>query len=313
MADETIDLSKKVKLENGKEVSLGDLLKAYSKADEAGATEAKLKKLRENISKAYTPGGVDDERKQAFKDAMLDSGFTEEQVDQALNPPKPKPVGKKPKKEEESEEEGITEEELDEIMAGLEENTPTVGGKAQKALEEQIKALRNDLVNKTRGDLQKSLNGKIAGFMGENKMVKTVRDRAGKGEKGKEKEAKERVEKWEKFVQNQLDRAVKEVVQLRVERGEEFSEGMFDQAIAQVGKGLVEVLQTGIDAHEPLGRAPETVSGFDTILKKEPAKAPEASAKVSEGELNRDLRDWLTDSLSRDAAELAAEESPSVV
>lgn len=291
------DLSKKIKLSNGSTTTFGDLLKQAERAKAANDLETKLNDLTRNLKEAYAPGKQMAEQQAAWKKAMLAAGYSESEVDALLTPPKGKKKEATP----------LTDDEIDELLNNAEAETDDDDTEV-KRLQKQIEELRAGMVNTRQADLQKALTNRIEQFVGGHKLLKGVVSRLEKDEKTKAK-----AENVGMFVRQQLDRAVKEAVHLRVERGEPFNEAMFEQEIKRVGPGLIDVFQSVIDAHEPMPRVSETVSGFDAVLKKEPMKQPTADPKVSAGELDNSLRDWLTDSLSREAADLEVEEKSTLV
>jgi hypothetical protein len=290
--DKPIDLGTKVKLDDGSEVTVQELMKAREQLASATTRNRLLEKDVSHMNVLLKEEASPQERATALRHVLEQRGYTEEQIDQYLDitglgegEPASKPAGQ------DSSVGGETEVLLEEIQ--------TLRKEQERAKSEQkktrVKMLRRALDEALDGTLDK--NEKVGVLLGR---VKELRS-----DPGDPKSVNKVLGEARKALRGLLERQTMEQLQLRRAKGEgEFDEEWFGEEAERAVDPVLGVYQSVIGDLSRLGRSPETAAGgASELLSRKPVPPPKWDDKKSVGEVEADIQRWTEDTLMRAAAE----------
>lgn len=108
-------------------------------------------------------------------------------------------------------------------------------------------------------------------------------------------------------IQDQIRKTTLErLYQRRDKSGGEFNEDWIQEEAAQAAADVAKSYSTVIGDLGQLGRAPETVSEMDAITAKPPVAPPDFKKGMDRGDVDKSVREFNTDALTRLAAEVSA-------
>ena len=108
-------------------------------------------------------------------------------------------------------------------------------------------------------------------------------------------------------IQDQIRKTTLErLYQRRDKSGGEFNEDWIQEEAAQAASDVAKSYSTVIGDLGQLGRAPETVSEMDAITAKPPVAPPDFKKGMDRGDVDKSVREFNTDALTRLAAEVSA-------
>lgn len=108
-------------------------------------------------------------------------------------------------------------------------------------------------------------------------------------------------------IQEQVRKATLERLYTRRDKaGGEFNEDWIAEESAKAAQDVAKSYSTVIGDLGQLGRAPETVSEVDSITSKPPVPPPDFKKGMDRGDVDKSIREFNTDALTRLAAEVSA-------
>lgn len=257
----TIDFSQKVRLQDGAEVSISDLVAAKQRADE-------LENYRNLARRLVTNDGtIDEEYEQAARFLMSDAGYSDEQIEAWMeyqrsaaqsygdegvevdeeDSPVNQGSGKKPSYEDlqaRIEEQGRM---IEQIMQTNEQSTSEMQEARAQMLRRQLDEALQEASN---SDSVRTFAEKLAELDGEK-------------------------ENRLKFMQDEIRKHTLDAIRNKRKNGGRFDPSWFETESKKAAEEVVNKLRTVIGDPDKLRRAPETDAGQDWLVPRGPVKEPE--------------------------------------
>jgi hypothetical protein len=281
-----LDLTTKVKLEDGTEVSVGDLMKSHTEVADVTRQRDEYQSKMNNVMSLFKEDTPMEQRQQATRAILADAGYGAEEIDAYMDV-----VGLNPN------EMGGGD---DAAGAGGDEGS---GGDDQRTqqLEAQLSMLQRQQHQQRVRQLETTLNHELDKTVDSNKDLKVLFDktlRLQSSDASDEDRAKA-VANAKDAVKRQLKREALEQLNIRRSRAGMFEDAWMAEEVDKAVKPVLDLYQSVIGDINQLGRTPETVAGGATgrgVLDQKPLPRPEFKA----GEDNRSkLTAWATDQLTR--------------
>lgn len=278
--DDGIDMETELELEDGTVIKVGDLLAQANQAREMQERVESLQRFRENATKLMRGESPD---AQAAYEVLRGAGFSEDEARQYAQ------------EYVDGEEGGNQEADVDEdtqIEQMLRKTTKAAEDRADAAMREA----REIRLRYLRDAMEKNVVSAIDGNPEIVKMLETLDKTRGRDHAAGAYRA----------LQEQVREAtLKNLYSRRDSAGGVFNEDWVTDEAAKAAKAVAGNYRTVIGDIEGLGRSPETDGELEFLKSKPEVKAPEYQKGMDRGAVDKNIRDFNVDALSR----LAANES----
>jgi hypothetical protein len=278
--DDGIDMDTELELEDGTVIKVGDLLAQANQAREMQDQVQALQRFRENATKLMRGDAAD---AQAAYEVLRGAGFSDEEARQYAQ------------EYVDGEDGGDQEADVDEdtqIEQMLRKTTKAAEDRAEAAMREA----REIRLRYLRDAMEKNVVSAIDGNPEIVKMLETLDKTRGR----------EHAMGAYRALQEQVREAtLKNLYARRDSAGGAFNEDWVTDEAAKAAKAVAGNYRTVIGDIEGLGRSPETDGELEFLKSKPEVKPPEFQKGMDRGMVDKNVRDFNVDALSR----LAADES----
>lgn len=278
--DDGIDMETELELEDGTVIKVGELLAQANRAKEMEQQVQGLQKFRENATKLMRGESPD---VQAAYEVLRGAGFSDEEARQYAQEYVDEEGG--------DQEADVSEEAKIEQM--LKKTTRAAEERAEAALK-QTNELRLRLLKE---QMDKNVVSAIDGNPEIVKMLETL-DKT----RGREHAAGA----WRALQEQVREATLRNLYSRRDAEGGRFSEDWVADEAAKAAKAVAGNYRTVIGDIDGLGRSPETEGELEFLKSKPEVKPPEFQKGMDRGAVDKSVREFNVDALSRMAADAAA-------
>jgi hypothetical protein len=283
MADENndaLDMDTELELEDGSVVKLGDLMQQAQQARQLESRVQDLTRFQQNATKLMRGESPD---VQAAYEVLRGAGFSDEEARQYAQEYVEGESG-----EQEAE---VGEDEQIERM--LKQSTRAAEERAEAALRET----RDMRLRMLKTEMDKNVVSAIDGNPEIVKMLETL-DKT----RGREHAAGA----WRALQEQVREATLKNLYSRRDAEGGRFSEDWVADEAAKAAKAIAGNYRTVIGDIDGLGRSPETEGELEFLKSKPEVKPPEFQKGMDRGAVDKNVREFNVDALSRLAADAAS-------
>jgi hypothetical protein len=283
MADENndaLDMDTELELEDGSVVKLGDLMQQAQQARQLESRVQDLTRFQQNATKLMRGESPD---VQAAYEVLRGAGFSDDEARQYAQEYVDGESG-----EQEAE---VGEDEQIERM--LKQSTRAAEERAEAALRET----RDMRLRMLKTEMDKNVVSAIDGNPEIVKMLETL-DKT----RGREHAAGA----WRALQEQVREATLKNLYSRRDAEGGRFSEDWVADEAAKAAKAIAGNYRTVIGDIDGLGRSPETEGELEFLKSKPEVKAPEFQKGMDRGVVDKNVREFNVDALSRLAADAAS-------
>jgi hypothetical protein len=283
MADENndaLDMDTELELEDGSVVKLGELMQQAQQARQLESRVQDLTRFQQNATKLMRGESPD---VQAAYEVLRGAGFSDEEARQYAQEYVEGESG-----EQEAE---VGEDEQIERM--LKQSTRAAEERAEAALRET----RDMRLRMLKTEMDKNVVSAIDGNPEIVKMLETL-DKT----RGREHAAGA----WRALQEQVREATLKNLYSRRDAEGGRFSEDWVADEAAKAAKAIAGNYRTVIGDIDGLGRSPETEGELEFLKSKPEVKAPEFQKGMDRGVVDKNVREFNVDALSRLAADAAS-------
>jgi hypothetical protein len=283
MADENndaLDMDTELELEDGSVVKLGDLMQQAQQARQLESRVQDLTRFQQNATKLMRGESPD---VQAAYEVLRGAGFSDDEARQYAQEYVDGESG-----EQEAE---VGEDEQIERM--LKQSTRAAEERAEAALRET----RDMRLRMLKTEMDKNVVSAIDGNPEIVKMLETL-DKT----RGREHAAGA----WRALQEQVREATLKNLYSRRDAEGGRFSEDWVADEAAKAAKAIAGNYRTVIGDIDGLGRSPETEGELEFLKSKPEVKPPEFQKGMDRGAVDKNIRDFNVDALTRLSAETAA-------
>lgn len=278
--DDGIDMETELELEDGTVIKVGDLLAQANRAKEMEQQVQGLQRFRENATKLMRGESPD---VQAAYEVLRGAGFSDEEARQYAQEYVDEDGG--------DQEADVSEEAQFEQM--VKKSTRAAEERAEAAMR-QTNELRLRLLKE---QMDKNVVSAIDGNPEIVKMLETL-DKT----RGREHAAGA----WRALQEQVREATLRNLYSRRDAEGGRFNEDWVADEAAKAAKAVAGNYRTVIGDIDGLGRSPETESELEFLKSKPEVKAPEFQKGMDRGAVDKSVREFNVDALTRLAADTAA-------
>lgn len=278
--DDGIDMETELELEDGTVIKVGDLLAQANRAKEMEQQVQGLQRFRENATKLMRGESPD---VQAAYEVLRGAGFSEDEARQYAQEYVAEDGG--------DQEADVSEEAQFEQM--VKKSTRAAEERAEAAMR-QTNELRLRLLKE---QMDKNVVSAIDGNPEIVKMLETL-DKT----RGREHAAGA----WRALQEQVREATLRNLYSRRDAEGGRFSEDWVSDEAAKAAKAVAGNYRTVIGDIDGLGRSPETEGELEFLKSKPEVKPPEFQKGMDRGAVDKSVRDFNVDALTRLAADTAA-------
>ena len=279
--DDGIDMETELELEDGSVIKVGDLIEQANRAKEMEQQVQGLQRFRENATKLMRGESPD---VQAAYEVLRGAGFSDEEARQYAQEYVDGDDGG-------DQEADVSEEAQIEQM--LKKTTRAAEERAEAALR-QTNELRLRLLKE---QMDKNVVSAIDGNPEIVKMLETL-DKT----RGREHAAGA----WRALQEQVREATLRNLYSRRDAEGGRFSEDWVADEAAKAAKAVAGNYRTVIGDIDGLGRSPETEGELEFLKSKPEVKPPEFQKGMDRGAVDKSVREFNVDALSRFAADVSA-------
>jgi hypothetical protein len=279
--DDGIDMETELELEDGSVIKVGDLIEQANRAKEMEQQVQGLQRFRENATKLMRGESPD---VQAAYEVLRGAGFSDEEARQYAQ------------EYVEGDEGGDQEADVSEeaqIEQMLKKTTRAAEERAEAALR-QTNELRLRLLKE---QMDKNVVSAIDGNPEIVKMLETLDKTRGRDHAAGA---------WRALQEQVRETTLRNLYSRRDAEGGRFSEDWVADEAAKAAKAVAGNYRTVIGDIDGLGRSPETEGELEFLKSKPEVKPPEFQKGMDRGAVDKSVRDFNVDALSRLAADVSA-------
>jgi len=279
--DDGIDMDTELELEDGTVIKVGDLLAQANQAREMQDQVESLQKFRENATRLMRGETPD---VQAAYEVLRGAGFSDDEARQYAQ------------EYVEGEEDGDQEADVDEETQ-IEQMLRKTTREAEMRADAAQREAREVRLRYLRDAMEKNVVFAIDGNPEIVKMLETLDKTRGR----------EHAAGAYRALQEQVREAtLKNLYARRDASGGTFNEDWVGDEAAKAAKSIAGNYRTVIGDIDGLGRSPETEGELEFLKTKPEVKAPEFQKGMDRGAVDKSVRDFNVDALSRLAADMSA-------
>jgi hypothetical protein len=285
MADENndaLDMDTELELEDGSVVKLGELMQQAQQARQLESRVQDLTRFQQNATKLMRGESPD---AQAAYEVLRGAGFSDEEAQQYAQEYVDGEQSGGGREQDMSDDE--------QIERMLKQSTRAAEERAESALRET----REMRLRMLKSEMDKNVVSAIDGNPEIVKMLETL-DKT----RGREHAAGA----WRALQEQVREATLKNLYSRRDAEGGRFSEDWVADEAAKAAKSIAGNYRTVIGDIDGLGRSPETEGELEFLKSKPEVKPPEFQKGMDRGVVDKNVRDFNVDALSRLAADAAA-------
>jgi hypothetical protein len=285
MADENndaLDMDTELELEDGSVVKLGELMQQAQQARQLESRVQDLTRFQQNATKLMRGESPD---AQAAYEVLRGAGFSDEEAQQYAQEYVDGEQSGGGREQDMSDDE--------QIERMLKQSTRAAEERAESALRET----REMRLRMLKSEMDKNVVSAIDGNPEIVKMLETL-DKT----RGREHAAGA----WRALQEQVREATLKNLYSRRDAEGGRFSEDWVADEAAKAAKSIAGNYRTVIGDIDGLGRSPETEGELEFLKSKPEVKPPEFQKGMDRGMVDKNVRDFNVDALSRLAADAAA-------
>jgi hypothetical protein len=279
--DDGIDMETELELEDGSVIKVGDLIEQANRAKEMEQQVQGLQRFRENATKLMRGESPD---VQAAYEVLRGAGFSDEEARQYAQEYVDGDEGG-------DQEADVSEEAQIEQM--MKKSTRAAEERAEAALR-QTNELRLRLLKE---QMDKNVVSAIDGNPEIVKMLETLDKTRGRDHAAGA---------WRALQEQVRETTLRNLYSRRDAEGGRFSEDWVADEAAKAAKAVAGNYRTVIGDIDGLGRSPETEGELEFLKSKPEVKAPEFQKGMDRGAVDKSVREFNVDALSRFAADVSA-------
>lgn len=279
--DDALEMDTELELEDGTIVTLGELMRQAQQANQLQSRVQDLTKFQENATKLMRGESPD---LQAAYEVLRGAGFSDQEAREYAQEYVDNEQGGG------GQEENVSEDEQIERM--LKRTTREAEQRAEAAARE-VREVRLRLLKEA---MDKNVVSAIDGNPEIVKMLETL-DKT----RGREHAAGA----WRALQDQVREATLKNLYARRDANGGQFSEDWVTDEAAKAAKAIAGNYRTVIGDIDALGRSPETEGELEFLKAKAPVAPPEFKKGMDKGDVEKDVRAFNVDALSRLAADVS--------
>ena len=277
--DDGIDMETELELEDGTVITVGDLLARANKTQDMEQQVQNLQRFRENATRLMRGDSPDE---QAAYEVLRGAGFSEEEARQYAT------------EYVQGEQDGGEEMGEDEQIERMLRATTREAEQKAEAAQREAREIR---LRYLRDAMEKNVVSAIDGNPEIVKMLETLDKTRGR---------EHATGAWRALQEQVREATLKNLYARRDASGGVFNEDWVTEEAAKAAKAIAGNYRTVIGDIDGLGRSPETDGELEFLKSKPEVKAPEFKKGMDRGEVDKNVRDFNVDALSRMAADVAA-------
>lgn len=278
-----LDMETELELEDGTVVTVGELLKQAGEARTAAQRISQLEEFRENATRLMR--GEEPNAEAAYK-VLRGAGFSDAEARQYAQEYLESEAGG------DEADEG-DEDDVVKIEKAIKNSTREAESKAERAMKEaqslRLRMLKEEMDRQVVASIDK--NPDIV------KMLETLDKTRGR---------EHATGAWRALQEQVREATLKNLYGRRDAAGGQFSEDWVAEEAAKAAKAVAGNYRTVIGDIDGLGRSPETDGELEALKTQKPVAPPEFKKGMERGDVDRDVRNFNVDALSRLAADTGA-------
>ena len=278
-----LDMETELELEDGTVVTVGELLQQAGQAHEAAQRISQLEEFRENATRLMR--GEEPDAEAAYK-VLRGAGFNDAEARQYAQEYLEGEAGG------DEADEG-DEDDIVKIEKAIKNSTREAESKAERAMKEaqglRLRMLKEEMDRQVVASIDK--NPQIV------KMLETLDKTRGR---------EHATGAWRALQEQVREATLKNLYGRRDAAGGQFSEDWVAEEAAKAANAVAGNYRTVIGDIDGLGRSPETDGELEVLKSQKPVSAPEFKKGMDRGDVDRDVRNFNVDALSRLAADTGA-------
>jgi hypothetical protein len=290
------DPDAKITLEDGTEITVGDLIQSRKDLAEAIEINDTLQKDLEEVGVLFRADASMDQRESAVRNVLLNLGYEDDQIDGYLNAARQQAA---PAQEPETDEDEV--EEID--LPDLEDDTEPSGGSKEdtmsdekaERLQQELEAQRAELHRMRVRELRDNLNSNLDRVLKSNPEIQKLIEsaRSSRGDDG--------VNQATQTLRAQLEQRALERMQARRTAAGTFEDAWMSEEVDKATEPVLGTFRSVIGDIDKLGRSSETVTGFDAqeILRSKPAPEPKYEPGATISDIESQVKSFTSDTIKR--------------
>lgn len=293
------DMTSKIKMMDGTEVTVGELMDGYQKHGAVVQERDALATKMEGVMSLFNDDTPAEQRESVTRQILSDAGYGAEEVDAYIDV-----VGMN--SESTTENEGVT---VADQNSQTQQTAPD--DNRVRHLEQQLEEMRKGQHQIRVRELEFSLNGNLDRVLDSHPKLKLLfaKTKELQPSDADEKATQDAVARARAAVKSQLKREALEKLNLRRTQAGTFEDRWMEEEVDKAVEPVLSIYQSVIGDIDRIGRTPETVAGGPLgrdVLSRDPVPPPKYEAGKDNTKM---LRAWTEDSLLRMAAEGTGETS----
>lgn len=272
--DDGIDMDTELEMEDGTVVTVGELLRQAQEANQLRGQVGDLQKFRENATKLMKGESPD---LQAAYEVLRGAGFSDEEAREYAQDYVDGETG------------GGQEEEVDD-MSKIEQMLKRSTREAEARAEAAAKEARDVRLRLLKEQMDREVVNSIDRNPEIVKMLETLDKTRGRDHAAGA---------WRALQEQVREATLKNLYARRDTAGGQFNEDWVADEAAKAAKAVAGNYRTVIGDIDALGRSPETEGELEFLKAKAPVAPPEFKKGSDRGEVEKDLRSFNVDALSR--------------
>jgi len=298
---DAIDLQTRIKLDDGTEVSVADLVQSRKDLEDAIKINDTLQKDLQEVGVLFQAGIRPERRENAIRNVLENLGYEDDQITQYLTatrqnrPQDPAPEEAEPDEVEEIELPDLPDEDddIEDFSGGEQEDI--MSNEREQQLRQELEAQRAELHKMRVRELRENLNSQLDRVLKSNpdfqKLIESARST--RGDEG--------VKQAEQTLRAQLEQRALERMQSRRTAAGTFEDTWMSEEVEKAVEPVVGTFRSVIGDIDKLGRSSETVTGFDAqeILRSKPAPEPKYEPGATISDIESQVKSFTSDTIKR--------------
>lgn len=297
-----MDPSTIITLEDGTEISLGELIQSHKDLADAVKINDTLQQDLEEVGVLFQADTPLERKETAVRNVLLNLGYEDNQIEQYLEATRKNlqpPAANEGGDADEVEEIELPDFELDEddpSSGGNETNTDTnMNDELTSKLQQQLEAQRAELHKMRVRELRQSLDTQLDRVLKTNPEFQKLLEasRTLRGEAG--------AKQAEQALRAQLEQKALDRMQTRRTAAGTFEDSWMSEEVEKAVEPVVGTFRSVIGDLDRLGRTSETVDGYDAqeILRSKPVPEPEWKPGTDFSSLENQAKEYAADQIAR--------------
>lgn len=303
-----MDLSQKIKLSDGREIALGDLVSSAGQVEDLKKQLAQFETFQKDVAKLVQGASDIDEEEKLTRSMLKGIGYSDEETDVYIQ--QRKDAMNQPDDDTSPDNRDGGTQKDGEVKPDNKDEPVVNPNDPNAALLTELQALRKEIDTlkqgneKTQAEMYRTSLDEGLGAVGTVQEVQALVNKL-KDIRGDDFDSSKTVDTIKKMV----DREAISALRARYKKDGGLTQSAIKEEVERLTKEVVSDVQAGIGGLDDLGRTPETDPDTEFGLPEEPVKAPEFSKEGSHLDLSNGLTDYTNDALGRIAQEAAEDKA----